>query len=99
MRTWLVLPLATLHTNRFIMDLHKTLELLAAKGDSRHTSGEALVVLYRNEDTTVFDGHLSGDMIALKRMMLEYAKVNSFFRKILLDTADAVRIHLKNGRS
>lgn len=81
------------------MDLHRTLELLAAKGDSRHTSGETLVVLYRNDDAAVFDGHLSGDLVALKRMMLEYAKTNGFFRKILLDTADAIRVYLKNGRS
>lgn len=79
------------------MDLRKTLELLAAKGDSRHTPGEALVVLYRNEDAAVFDGHLSGDLVTLKHTMLEYAKVNGFFRKILLDTADAVRIHMKGG--
>lgn len=99
MGAWLALPLTTLHKIVFIMDLHKTLELLSARGDSRHTSGEALVVLYRNEDTGVFDGHLSGDIVVLKRTMLEYAKTNTFFRKILLDSADAVRVYLKNKES
>lgn len=81
------------------MDLKKTLQLLADKSDSRHTAGEALVVLYRNEDEDVFETHFSGDLVNMKRMLIENAKTNTFFRKILLDSADAVRVYLKNKES
>ena len=52
------------------MDLKKTLQLLAEKSDSRHTAGEALVVLYRNEDEEVFETHFSGDLVNMKRMLI-----------------------------
>lgn len=78
------------------MDLQKTIELLAAKGNSRHITGEALVVMYMNEDANVCDTHLSGDLVNMKRMLTELGKNNSFFRKILLDSADAVRVHIKS---
>ena len=81
------------------MDLQKTIELLAAKGNSRHITGEALVVMYMNEDAGVLDTHLSGDLINMKRLLTELGKNNGFFRKILLDSADAVRVYLKNKES
>lgn len=81
------------------MDLQQTIQLLAAKGDSRHVSSEAMVVLYRNEDQGKLDTHLMGDIVNLKRMFIDCAKTNSFFRKIILDAADAVRIHIKTTKS
>ena len=95
MGAWLALPPAT--QSLTTMDLQKTLDLLAAKGDHRHTATEALVVLYQNEEAGAFETHISGDLVGLKRMLLSYAKTNSFFRKIVLDTADSIRIHQKGG--
>lgn len=79
------------------MDLQKTFQMLATKSDSRHTASEALVVLYRDEDAEVFETHFSGDYVNMKRMFIENAKTNSFFRRILLDSADAIRVYLKNS--
>ena len=77
------------------MDRKKIKELLLAKGDQRMTTNEALVVAYKNEEEGILDVRLSGDLVTLKQMLISLGKTNGFFRKIIYDTADALRVALK----
>lgn len=77
------------------MDRKTIKELLLAKGDQRTTTNEALVVAYKNEEEGILDVRLSGDLVTLKQMLICLGKTNGFFRKIIYDTADALRVALK----
>ena len=82
------------------MDLQQTIQLLAAKGDNRHVSSEALIVLYRDEDEGTLATNMTGDYVNMKRMFIDYAKTNGFFRRILLDAACfSLRSRQQNSRS
>lgn len=88
-------PWPQIHSNTVYMDIKKTIELLSAKGDSRMTTEEALVVVYMNEDEGIIDAHIAGDIVNIKRALITIGKTNGFLRKIIFDAADALKVATK----